>query len=125
MWGLGSRNNKKEPDWISKVSFTGDQETMRALIKAGAVLENPREMIFCVYADEENSEKIKKEAEAINWDCTPAKSADPNAGELTHYLELKRNGYILGLDRFEQDKQTIQALANKYHGHYDGWYASV
>ena len=125
MWSFRSKDNKQLPTWIASLPFERDRQTVVSLLQAGAKLDEPREMIFCVYASKESAVKIQNESKRYGWNCTVSKSANPNAGKLAYFLELKQTGYALNLKNFMDDKTSIQSLVEKYGAEYDGWYASV
>lgn len=116
---------KPDPEWIDDITYEGDKETVRALVKAGAKLEEPREIVFCVYTTEAAAPRIVDDLTMQGWTVQSTPTADADTDALSQYIEIKKEPYAIVAKDFEQDKQTIQTVAQKYGGEYDGWYASV
>jgi thermostable 8-oxoguanine DNA glycosylase len=116
----------KVPGWVKNYPDEDDKEVFKSLIKNGANLDEPRELIFCIYASRENADKIIKVAKQAGWQCDVDQSADPTPepGE-EYFVEVKKDGYVITPDAFTEDKEKMEVLARKYDAAYDGWYASV
>lgn len=115
------------PEWLDQITDDGDREVMVQLVKSGADLDQPREMIFCVYAKTENVEDFIKEIKNMDWDCEVNEAHD-ESGQIRAdewFVEIKRDGYVIAPQSFNQDRQGIEKLSLKYNADYDGWYASV
>jgi hypothetical protein len=103
-----------------------DQDVIDTMLKNGADLSQPREMVFCVYASHSNAQTVCDAIGALGWECAAYASGDanPKPGEEL-FIEIKRTDYILAPQQFFADKAQITAIAAQYGASYDGWYAST
>ncbi|HYH75525.1 MAG TPA: ribonuclease E inhibitor RraB [Candidatus Saccharimonadales bacterium] len=117
----------KVPHWVKVFPDEGDRDVFKTMLRNGANLDEPREIIFCMYASRPNADKIVKAVRQKGWQCDVEKSADPDAAQSDqdHFIEVKKDGYVITADSFTEDKQLMVTLADKFQADYDGWYASV
>jgi hypothetical protein len=116
----------KYPDWVKNYPKEDDREVLKTLIKNGADLSQPREMIFCVYGGNENAVSLQKDPELKDWNVTVTPSGDPEpeAG-YEYFVEIRQDDYVVTPESLAKDQSLIEGIAEKHHAFYDGWYASV
>ncbi|KAB8182167.1 ribonuclease E inhibitor RraB [Microbispora catharanthi] len=102
-----------------------DLMVMNQLVKAGADLEQPRHVIFYLYAPTlEAAQSIAKDADSAEYSLR-TEVGKPSPEYPDSWPVTCETNAVVSPDFVRETGNLFDALAARYHGEYDGWEAAA
>jgi regulator of RNase E activity RraB len=117
MFGL----SKKYPKWFD--NLPKDNKTLLQLFEVGADFDKPFAVdAYLYFSTEDNVRLAEKEVRTLEGWKTDVHMND-ESGEWS--LALHNDSMVLNEENMIKMRSNFEAIAQKYHGDYDGWGAQL